>query len=285
MCVYIYSCLSIYLFNIIYIYIYTCIYTCLFIIYVYIKKCIHTVHTKTICLAFSVCIMFRISLDHQLIVWLLIIYIWNSQWFCLILLQDEPSTLGRRFDLPCCHWTWQAKMPWTCHVHWDERHMIIRCAPLSPCDMWQVSTADIGRTTGIRRMREIMTHGFENHISNTHLIMTILTNHGSIENCNIFIYLIHSYPTINQLLHKVAAKTNALTIVNVPYAGPSPTLSWSDFMLLGPPSIYRCLIESNLIQLTISNNQACVLSFIQTSPHPSIHPSIHLGVSENRLNP
>ena len=63
--------------------------------------------------------------------------------------------------------------------------------------------------------------------------MTLLTNYGSIENYNILPLLVSQ--SISSIT--VAAKTNALSIVQVPYAGPSPTLSWSDFMLLGPPSI------------------------------------------------
>ena len=113
------------------------------------------------------------------------------------------------------------------------------------------------------------------------LIMTILTNHGSIENYHILSILIPqltSCYTKLQRKHMPSPSSRCPMVLRLPWAGRT----------LCGTAIYRCRIESNLIQL-ISNNQSCVLSkhlpihpsmypSIHLSIHPSIHPSIHLSI-------
>ena len=105
------------------------------------------------------------------------------------------------------------------------------------------------------------------------LIMTILTNHGSIENYHILSILIPqltSCYTKLQRKHMPSPSSRCPMVLRLPWAGRT----------LCGTAIYRCRIESNLIQL-ISNNQSCVLSKhlpIHPSIHPCIHPSIHLSI-------
>ena len=167
--------------------------------------------------------MFRISLDHQLIFWLLYIFgIRNgSVWFYCRMnhpLLGEGSTYlvvighGKR----------------KCNENATFIGMnVIQCAPLSPRHLASFHSRNIAQL--VSRMREIMTHGFLGWNNKYTYDNSDNDNSDQPWKYRKLSYLIHSYPTINQLLHKVAAKTHALTIVKVSY-GPSPTLSWSDFM-------------------------------------------------------
>ena len=194
--------------------------------------------------------MFRISLDHQLIILAIVFGIRNgSVWFYCRMnhpLLGEGSTYlvvighGER----------------KCHVHWDERHMIIQCAPLSPRHVASFHSRNIAQL--VSRMREITTHGFLGWKKIHYTSDNDNSDHGSIENYHILSLLIPQLTSCYTKLQPPLSRCPMLVL----------RLPWAGRTLCGT-AIYRCLIEPNLIQL-ISNDQSCVLS-----KHLPIHPSIH----------